>query len=241
MVMHKRSVVIAAIAAALVGVLAIHNVPVTPTEEDIAYGDRILAAAGYEGPKRGFGDLKTFEGQIRAVRAVQDAVIRMAERDEEIPFDQSREPKDIVEMKRGLCYDRARSIEKMLSYIGLEVRHVSVYEAQGSGLLPPVLRPGNRSHALTEVKTANGWIAVDPNVRWIGLLADGRPVSVAGLRDIAVKSAAWDSGNSAGPHPIFLGPFVFVRGLFSRHGRFFPPYTPIPDVNWGQLLQNFGG
>jgi len=24
----------------------------------------------------------------------------------------------------------------------------------------------------------------------------------------------------------------------SRHGGFFAPYTPVPDVNYGQLLQN---
>jgi hypothetical protein len=238
--MRLRPAAALAIPAALAGLLAVHNVAVLPTEEDIAYGDRILAAAGYEGPKRDLGDIATFEGQIRAIRAVQDAVIRMAERDEEIPFDQEREPKNIVELRKGLCYDRARSIEKILAYIGLEVRHVSVYEARGAGPVSPVLTPGTRSHALSEVRTTKGWIAVDPNVRWIGLTADGTPRSVPGLRSTSSGSVVWDESNSGQPHPIFLEPFVFVRGLYSRHGRFFPPFTPIPDVNWRQLLQNFG-
>jgi hypothetical protein len=36
---------------------------------------------------------------------------------------------------------------------------------------------------------------------------------------------------------IYGAPFTYVYGL-SRHGRFYPPYNAVPDVNWGELAQN---
>jgi hypothetical protein len=39
-------------------------------------------------------------------------------------------------------------------------------------------------------------------------------------------------------NPIFRSDFTYVIGLFSRHGRFYPPFTPIPDVNWRQIVYN---
>jgi hypothetical protein len=33
-------------------------------------------------------------------------------------------------------------------------------------------------------------------------------------------------------------PFTWIYSLYSRHGRFYPPYDPVPDVNWAELAQN---
>ncbi len=238
---RRRGVALAGLAAmlAVLAVLAVHNVPDGMTEEDIVYGDRILAAAGYEGPKRGFGDLTLFDNQIRAIAAVQDAVIKMAKLDEEITFDHPREPRDAFEQKRGLCYDRSRAIEKILGVIGFETRHVSIYSTEKRGAIFALLTPRNESHALTEVKTANGWMAIDPNVRWMGLTTDGELLTTVALRSVDVVKTRWAGGNGVAPHPIFLKSYIVVRGLYSRHGRFYPPYTPIPDINWRQLFQNF--
>lgn len=239
--MSKRSAVMATTLALIVGLLAYNNVPDAPTEEDRVYGDRILAAAGYDGPKRDFGDLGRFENQILAIQAVQDAAITVAKLDQEIPTGQQREPRNVFEQKKGLCYDRSRAIEKMLAGLGFVVRHVAIYATVDRGRLAAVLTPGNDSHALTEVKTSKGWMLVEPNVRWIGLTAEGRPVDVDGLRALGTSNASWAPGITGRPHPIFSKSFAYVRGLYSRHGGFYPPYAPIPDVNWRQLTQNFGG
>jgi hypothetical protein len=223
---------------ALVVLAAIHDVPVSATQEDIQFGDLMLAEAGYSGPKRALGDLTSFDTQLKAILAAQDTVIRIAPRDEEIPFDRAREPRDLFEMRKGLCYDRSRALEKLLAMMGLESRHVAIYSTAKRGALAALLTPGNDSHALTEVKTARGWMTIDPNTRWIGLTQDGRVVDIAGLRALDAAKTAW-AGEGAQPHPIFSAPFVFVRGLYSRHGRFYSPYTPVPDVNWRQLVQNF--
>lgn len=223
---------------ALAATAGLHNVSEAVTAEDTAFGERMLAEAGYTGPRRTF-DLATFDGQIAAIRAVQDTAIRIAAKDDEVPFDRTREPKDVYELRRGLCYDRSRVIEKLLAVIGLETRHVSVYKTAARGALAAVLTPGNDSHALTEVQTSKGWIAVDPNVRWIGLTADGQALDVGGLRGVDLASVRWDGDGAVRPHAIFDEPYTFIRGLYSRHGRFYPPYTPIPDVNWRQLASNF--
>ncbi|MGQ0673480.1 MAG: transglutaminase-like domain-containing protein [Hyphomicrobium sp.] len=230
-----------AAAALAATVLAIHAVPDAATPEDRVYADRMLEAAGYVGQARDFGDLSQFENQLRAIAAVQDAVIEVAVTDAEIPFDRTREPRDAFELRKGLCYDRSRAIEKGLDALGLETRHVSVYAVDGRTALGALLTPGNDSHALTEVRTAKGWMAVDPNVRWVGRTADGEVLTVAGLRGLDLAAVRWEGGQSSPPHAIFSKPFVYILGLYSRHGRFYPPYTPVPDVNWRQLLQNFSG
>ena len=223
-----------------VAVLWLHNVETSLSPEDQGFAKRILAEAGYPTDRQGFGDAASFAADVKAVLAVQDSIIRLADVDQEIPFDRQRDLKDVYELKRGLCFDRSRAIEQILTYLGFEIRHVAVYDTARNGALSAVLTPQNPSHALTEVKTAKGWMAVDPNVKWIGLSPAGEPLSVAKLRTIDTKSAAWASEVTGRPHEIFSKPFVYIRGLYSRHGRFYPPYSPIPDVNWGQLAGNFG-
>lgn len=41
------------------------------------------------------------------------------------------------------------------------------------------------------------------------------------------------------PSDIYLDNHIDVRGLYSRHGGFYPPYNHVPDINWGEFLWNF--
>ena len=40
------------------------------------------------------------------------------------------------------------------------------------------------------------------------------------------------------PTPLYTHPFVYVIGLYSRHGMFYPPYNYIPDINYLEFFQN---
>lgn len=224
---------------AILATLACHNVPTQPTAEDREYAERILAASGYNGGKKKFGDLSRFEGQIQAVVAVQDAVLNVTLLESGIPFDREREPKDLFLLKRGLCFDRSRAIEKMLVNLGLPIRHASIYSTVNMSPFAALLTPKLRSHAVVEVKTERGWMIVDSNARWIGLTSEGDPVSLAQLKALETRSGLWTTENRAPINTIFLNDFVFIRGLYSRHGRFYPPFNAIPDVNYSQLMQNF--
>jgi hypothetical protein len=219
-------------------VLGLQNVSTAATDADRAAGEQILAAAGYSGASRDFGDLSLFDNQIKAIVAVQDAVLAMAPRNEPVAFDREREPRDLIELKYGFCFDRSRAIEKMLDGLGLETRHVAVYSTKKVSWLAALVSAQSPSHALSEVKTAKGWMLIDSNARWVGLTANREPVGASRLKTMAERKAGWAPESKARINGIFLSDFIFVRGLYSRHGRFFAPYVPLPDVNYLQLAGN---
>ena len=41
------------------------------------------------------------------------------------------------------------------------------------------------------------------------------------------------------PDDIYIEPFIYFIGLYSRHGYFYPPYNIIPDINYKEFVQNF--
>ncbi len=154
-----------------------------------------------------------------------------------IPFDTTREPGDLLVQKKGLCFDRSRAIEKIFVSFGLETRHAAVYSvAQTGSKLVSLLTPGVSSHAVSEMKTAKGWMVIDPNVRWIGLTEDGVAMSLKDLQSLDQAAVRWSSRNRAEMNWIFGKEFTYVIGLYSRHGRFFPPYSPVLDYNIRHLL-----
>ncbi|MCB0221747.1 MAG: hypothetical protein KDH09_18770, partial [Chrysiogenetes bacterium] len=118
---------------------------------------------------------------------------------------------------------------------GFETRHVFVYSKDESGpSLGTLLTPGVPSHALTEVRTARGWLVVDSNARWLSIDESGDPVAIENF-----AAAKWAPHVNATRNAIFDAPFGFVYGLYSRHGRFYPPFVPVPDINWGEFADNF--
>jgi hypothetical protein len=101
-----------------------------------------------------------------------------------------------------------------------------------------MLDPATQSHALTEVKTSRGWMLVDPLSQWMGLTVDGRVISADMLeRDSRLFKSGWDRRIKDPPNSILSHEFVDVVGLYSRHGDFYWPYEPVPDVNWTQLAR----
>ncbi len=234
-----RTIAILGLTSLLVAGAAIHNVSNAVTEEDVYYGSQILERAGYDAGPGAFGDLSRFENQIAALLAVQDAVLKATPLGTGLPHGRTREPKDVLLEGQGLCFDRSRAIEKILTGLGFETRHLAIYTTRDYGRLRALMTPGIRSHALTEVKTGKGWIAVDSNARWIGLDAAARVYSVEDIQGSDPFAFTWaPEVREPISWPLFNEPFTYVIGLFSRHGGFFPPYTPVPDVNYAQLLQN---
>ena len=166
----------------------------------------------------------TFEAEVDLIQRVQQLVFDASPIHGGIANGQSREPADLITERRGLCYDRSRAIEKTLKSVGFQTRHVSMYESSIA-----LVVPGYRSHALSEARTSRGWMLVDSMKPWLGLDASGAPISAKRLAQ-AKTPPDWEMP---------LTPdVVHVYGLFSRHGGFYPPFTPFPDVNWRQLMMN---
>ena len=89
----------------------------------------------------------------------------------------------LVEAGKGLSYNRSRAIETILRLYGLEKRHVAIYSTAETGsAIRSLLTPGIDSHAISEVRTLNGWMAVDSNAPWIGPTADGEIVETSDMR-----------------------------------------------------------
>ncbi len=82
---------------------------------------------------------------------------------------------------------------------------------------------------------------VDPDTPWIALVNNEQP---SGIREVSkhtdrLQEITWsDVLNSTSLDEIYHNPFVYVYGLYSRHGEFYPPYNCIPDIDWQELIQN---
>ena len=235
---HAVWLFIVLVVLGLIAVFITNDVSTALTEDDKAYAARVLHETGH-GALVGQEAPTNFDAQVTTILAVQDAVLSTAPENKGIPLGKSREPRDLYEAKHGLCFDRSRAIEKILTHLGFEVRHAAIYSTKETGnRLKSLFTPRTPSHAVTEVKTERGWLVVDSNRRWIGLTRDGAPVDLARLKR-SRKDQVWDARLEEKMSAILAEPFTYLIGLYSRHGRFFPPYAPVPDLDWAQLPYNF--
>jgi len=182
---------------------------------------------------------RTYANELDIIIQVQHSVLSKTAHKNALPFASPREPKDLFIVKAGSCYDRSRVIEKILRSIGFKTRHISIYSTkQTNSSIKSLLTPGVASHAFTEVLTQKGWMVVDSNDRWISIDSKNNPVSIAQIK-LSAEGAADFAWSQIPPNKKYMNPFIFVYGLYSRHGQFYPPYNFIPDVNYRELAQNF--
>ena len=231
---RKRRVMVGTVLAiGVVVLLAWHAVDNSVSAEDRKYIPRYLVGIRAMPPEA----TRSYEDEINFVVRVQRAVLDVAPRNEGLPFGAEREPRDLFEARTGLCFDRSRVIEKILRYASLEARHVALYSTRETGsAMKSLLAPGVSSHAVTEVLTKKGWLVVDSNDPWVSLDATTSPVSIWRIKASADRRVrlVW----SKPPNEIYEQPFTFVYGLYSRHGKLYPPYDFIPDINYTELAQN---
>ncbi len=134
----------------------------------------------------------------------------------------------------GSCYDRATFIEQALRHYGFDVRRVAIFKSQSSPL--NYLKPGIRSHALSEVKTSKGWMVVESIDPLLGVDRRGRIYTMGDIRQgLREGSIDDDTFGLAIPEDFFDGEFVYVYGLHSRHGYFFEPHLPVPEIDWAHF------
>lgn len=216
----------------LVPILSYNAVDNSLSQTDIQYIPKYLAEV------RSLPEKSTYEDEVNFITSVQRAVLNVVPGVEGIPFGQKREPKELYEAKSGLCFDRSRVIEKILRYSGFDARHVFILSTVNTrSTIEAMMNVGASSHAVTEVLTKNGWLIVDSNAQWVSTDTEGHPISIEKIQYSVEHSVPIQWGLKP-PSPIYVEPFTFVYGMYSRHGYFYPPYNSIPDVNYGELLQN---
>jgi hypothetical protein len=144
-----------------------------------------------------------------------------------------REPADVLAAHRGECYDRARVLEKFLGIAGFRTRHVYMFDASRHGIAGLAMKP-LASHALVDVQTDRGWMSVGTNVPFIGITSTGEVVSSGRVKDNSGTSWVYSR-----PSDLPSQDNIAIYGLRSRHGQFFPPYIPLPDISWRDVKYNF--
>ena len=180
--------------------------------------------------------LQSYEDEVACVAAVQGAHL------DRLPNltcahvwgGLSHEPAAFLERGHGCCYDRSRLIEKALTYYGLKVRHLSLHRRNGS--LLTYVRSG-ASHSTSEVLTQRGWMLVDSNSRFLARTTAGLPLDAGALRETLLRGNA--KLLSAPTHDYFGGDYYIFYGLYSRHGGFYEPFVPLPDIAWRMVPANF--
>lgn len=170
----SRKRVVLTLLLCLSALIAHYNVDRTLTADDRHYIQLMLP-----GVAEGSGHQASFPAQLALVHRCQQAVRARAPRYVGIPEGQPREPKELYLRRQGICYDRSRVLEKMFLYLGLETRHVSLFEREPeTNAFTTLLFHHVHSHAVSEVLTSRGWMIVDSNIPWLGLDRQHRPVSV---------------------------------------------------------------
>lgn len=235
--MTKRRKIITAIFVFLfflIALLALHNVPRNISDADAKYIALIVKAGGYDYDEISKSAHDNFESEIEFIRAMQDAILAKTPQQKGIANGNSREPEDIYKLDYAECGDRSRFLEKAFRLAGFETRYASIYSTKDTKY--PLFKKGGdgkTSHALVEVKTSKGWMIVDSVVRWVGLTKGGDVVGLEEWTD--KKNSEWDKGE---PYFLIQDDFIYIYGLYSRHGQFYAPYTPyIPDINWPEFLR----
>lgn len=210
------------------GFMYFTNVSMENHPESYQYIEKILRKEGVKAFPT------TFDDEIKLIKSIQNHIIKNIDESRPIPQNASREPKDILKLGYGQCHDKSRVIEMALTYCGFKVRHAAIYELQNNSVFKTLIQPQVSSHAVTEVLTSKGWLLVDPNNLGISLDSSGNPLTLHKIKQQLEKGFP-----EPNQHPIFYRPFTYVYGLYSRHGKFYPPYIHFPNINWRQFLDNF--
>lgn len=205
------------------------------TSQDIVYIKKILHEADYKPQALKYS--RDYQQQLHSIMAVQEAVFETTPETAPIPPNQTREPEDLYKFNSANCSDRSRFMDKALRYLGFRTRYAFI--AGTSHIHPFRSESGPASHALIEVKTAKGWLFVDSVSPWIALKANRKPVSLEEWRGVSDKTSyPWKQQQDAKLFPLLMQDFYPVYGLYSLHGRFYPPYWPFPDINWYEFMYN---
>lgn len=234
-----RVTVVAAVVFAVGGVAVVGAMlAANSVDTDVTHSDRAVIAsldvddvcAATEG----------FQDELVCIQQLQQTVFERYPdtSDSFVRGESSHRPLDFDERGYGSCYDRAMLLEQTLRHYGFDVRRVAVYEHQSFPL--NYLRPGINSHALSEVKTERGWMVLESIDPLIGIDDNDRVYSIGDIRDGMENGTIDDTTfGTELPDNFFDGQFIYVYGLHSRHGYFFEPHLPVPEVDWTHFAMSF--
>ncbi|MFL5789608.1 MAG: hypothetical protein ACJ748_16225 [Flavisolibacter sp.] len=186
---------------------------------------------------------QSFESEIEFLSKVQDSIVGNILH-KEVDHNMFGNIKFYYNGRKGFCYDRSVMMEKIFSEYGFNFRHVFVYynlDSKKNTTMADFYKSGTASHALTEIETKKGWMAMGSNCNWIGITKNNELLTTNTLNYYVKNNKPIDFKKDpcfgkefwhAYPH------FRFVYGIYSRKGNFFSPHIPVPEANMRMLLYN---
>ena len=203
------------------------------TNEDKVYINKILEENNIKKYSA-----KSYKEEIVFIEQVLDAIYTVAPSGVGIAMNRTREVKDLYELKIGACFDKARVLEKVFNNNGFKTRRVALYVRNGS-YIKSMLTPNILSHAQTEVLTKKGWVVLGTYEKWISLDKNNLPYD-ANMINNDYKNIDWKYDVPFNLNGLYVyDKNILVYGLYSRHGKFYPPYNFVPDVEYNEFLYNF--
>ena len=124
-------------------------------------------------------NINSFKEEVNCINKVQESILKIVTQKNCRKGFINSEPFDFVRDNYGCCFDRARFIEKTLTYYGFKNRRVFIISSEKLGIFA-FLVPSNTivpisNHAVTEVKTSKGWIGVDSYSKFIAIDENFKP------------------------------------------------------------------
>jgi len=142
----KKPLLLSAMGLFLLSIIALcayHAVDNTISQEDELYIPMFLKSI------EPLPNEPTYTQELNFIVTVQRSVLNIASGNIGIPYNQKREPKELYLAKTGLCYDRSRVIEKILTFSDFKTRHISIYSLEKTNsTLTSIFTPGTASHAV---------------------------------------------------------------------------------------------
>ncbi len=215
-----------------------NNVSSELTETDRLYISKILDKI-HVAP---LSPVRTYDEEITFIQKVEDSLIKYYPHvGAGIPLSQEREPKNLFYIGGGLCFDRSRVFEKFFKFSYFETRHLFLirdYSKNNNNFTVFFRIQEIASHAVSELKTSRGWLAIGSNKPWVALDKSCNPLSMKQIK-LAFDNNIVIHWLESPPFAYFWkGDTHFIYGLYSRHGKFYKPYNLIPDYNISKLLYN---
>jgi hypothetical protein len=187
--------------------------------------------------------IRTYEEEVAFIQKVQDSLLKYySPIGAGIPYCMRREPKDLFYSESAMCFDRSRTFEKVFKFCGFQIRHLFLIkdETMINNNFTVFFRVKNIcSHAVSEVKTQKGWLAIDSNISWVALDKSNNPFTMKQIKHAFDDNVAIDWQKLLPKFHLWQGDTHFMYGLYSRHGKFYEPFNHIPDINPSEFLANF--
>ncbi len=169
---------------------------------------------------------QSFDNQITFISRLQDSTMSQFVNGEVAPA-YSTNMEYYYTQRKGLCFNRSFFQEKILKYAGFKTRHLYIYFTEDSTPTRSrdMFKKRLLSHAMFEVKTKKGWMAVDTNGNWIALDENQEPMTLGEVRKRLMEERLV-LAKMPTKGTIFFNQlpvkynFKFLYGIYSRHGEY---------------------